>query len=273
MAVARGVRLGAAESKQTAALFGGAVELYEASGSGSAAVSAAATSLLSRRKVQVLIAAEAEDVDALSQFAESHNLVFMNAASRRASFRSACRRNTFHVEASDVAYQNARALVRNERSISAAGRSGPSAKNDSAMLWSEALERFGASQLNARYHTMFNADMEASAWAGWIAVKTVAEAALRAKSAEPRDIVRFMESPSTQFDGHKGWPLTFRRADHQLRQPLYIVVSSNAAAAPGASGIQDVPDIRQLSGGQNPAALLDRLNAHPGARGCSWLPL
>jgi hypothetical protein len=112
LSVARGVRLGAAESKQTTALFGGDVELFEAPGTGAAGVNAAANLLLSRRKVQILIAAAAEDVETLSQFAELHKLLSMNAASRHASLRSACHRNTFHVETPDIAYLNAKALAR-----------------------------------------------------------------------------------------------------------------------------------------------------------------
>jgi ABC-type branched-subunit amino acid transport system substrate-binding protein len=273
LSVARGARLGAAESKRTAALFGGDVQLYDIAASGQAALNVAAVQMLSRGKVHVLISAAAEDVDALSRFAEEHNLIFMNAASRRGSLRSACRRHTFHVEAPDVAYQNALALGRRQiaepRGIPRTG-----AASDPVVLWSGALVRFGASQINARYRAMFNTDMDAGAWAGWIAVKIAAEAALRAGSAQPKSLITYLEASSTQFDGHKGWPLTFRRADHQLRQPLYIVAASGTARRGNASSIQDVPDIGQLSSGmQEPSTLLDRLNARPGNRACGWLPL
>src|SRR2546423_5128774 len=96
--VERGVRLGAAESKQTAALFGDNVDIYEADGAGAAA-GAAAARLLSARKVQVVIGASGADADALPKFAESHHLLFVNAASRSHALRAACRRYTFHVEA------------------------------------------------------------------------------------------------------------------------------------------------------------------------------
>jgi ABC-type branched-subunit amino acid transport system substrate-binding protein len=274
LSAARGVRLGAAESKQTAALFGGSVELYEATGSGAAGVNTAANQLLSQRKVQVLVAAAPEDVGIVSQFAELHKLAFMNVASRSTSLRSACRRYTFHVETPDVAYANAKALARGAAGAPATpSASAAMANPDSVMLWSSALERFGASQLNARYRTMFKAEMDAAAWAGWLAVKTVSEAGLRVRSADPQKLVGYLEAPSTQLDGHKGWPLTFRRADHQLRQPLYIVVASRDSRRTD-SAIRDVPDIRLLSSGtQSPAILLDRLLARRGSRACSWLQL
>jgi hypothetical protein len=272
LAAVRGVRLGASESRQTAALFGGTVDLYEAVANGAAGVDAAASQLLSRRKVHVLLAASAEDAATLSQFAELHKLAFMNIASRSISLRSACRRYTFHVETAEVAYRNAKALARG--GAAALSTPGTSPAADSVVLWSSSLERFGASQLNARYRTMFNGAMDGAAWAGWLAVKTVSEAALRARSADPTRIVAYLEAPSTQFDGHKGWPLNFRRSDHQLRQPLYIVVAAKGSRLRDATPVTDIPDTRLLSSGtQNPATLLDKLLAGPGSHTCSWLPL
>ena len=275
LSTSQGVRLGAAESKQTAALFGGSVDLYEEVASGAAGANAAAAKLLAKRKVHVLIAAAAEDVATLSQFAELNRVAFMNIASRSASLRSACRRYTFHIETPATAYQNASALAATQAEKPTTPRGSSALMNvDSVVLWSPLLERFGASQLNDRYRAMFNGRMDAAAWAGWIAVKTVSEAALRARSTDPQKILRYLEAPSTQFDGHKGWPLTFRRSDHQLRQPLYIVAAGKGSRSAGAPPIRDVPDVKLLSSGSNnPVSLLDKLLARPGSRGCSWLPL
>jgi ABC-type branched-subunit amino acid transport system substrate-binding protein len=254
--IARGVRLGAAESKQTAALFGDDVELYEVDGASGGAVSAAER-LLSVRKIQVLISASVADADALSSFAESRHILFMNAASRAQSVRSACRRHTFHVEATDTMYAKA----------------APNSR-DSVSLWAPGLERFGASQLNDRYHVRYETGMNGSAWAGWIAVKVVAEAALRTRSTSPAELLAYMEAPTSQFDGHKGWPLTFRDSDHQLRQPLYIA----SRVEGGAYRFRDVPELRADSstytvpdtGTRATDRVLDRLIAVPGARQCAW---
>jgi ABC-type branched-subunit amino acid transport system substrate-binding protein len=253
--IARGVRLGAAESKQTAALFGDDVELYEADGASGGALPAAER-LSSARKIQVLIIASVADTDALSSFAESRHILFMNAASRAPSVRAACRRHTFHVEATDIMYAN---VARDSR--------------DSVSLWAPGLERFGASQLNDRYHARYETGMNGSAWAGWIAVKVVAEAALRTRSTSPAALLAYMEAPTTQFDGHKGWPLTFRGSDHQLRQPLYI---ANRVEG-GAYRFRDVPELRADSstytvgntGTRATDRLLDRLIEAPGARQCA----
>jgi ABC-type branched-subunit amino acid transport system substrate-binding protein len=242
-AVARGVRLGAAEANQTAALFGGNVDLFEASGTGAAAI-AAAKNLLSGRKVQVLVAASAPDVDAISRFAESRRVIFLNAASRAESLRSACRRFTFHIEGTDGMYLNAARIGLPARATSASIIARASLQRaDSVVLWGPTLERFGASQINARYRDKYHREMDGSAWAGWAAVKIAADAALRAQTTSPARLLAYLELPSTEFDGHKGWPLTFRAADHQLRQPLYIVVTTNAGGR-RVQSYRDVPELR-----------------------------
>jgi ABC-type branched-subunit amino acid transport system substrate-binding protein len=242
--VARGVRLGAAEANQTAALFGGDVQLFEANGSGVGAI-AAANNLLSARKVQILVGASAADADALSRLAESRGIIFLNAASRAESLRSACRRFTFHIEATDGMYSNAAhgQQTARSRSLPAATRV-PVQRVDSVVLWGPTLDRFGASQINERYRDKYHEGMDGSAWAGWAAVKIATDAALRAQSTIPAKLVAYLESPSTEFDGHKGWPLTFRVADHQLRQPLYIVVTANT----GGRRVQSYHDVPELRG-------------------------
>jgi ABC-type branched-subunit amino acid transport system substrate-binding protein len=273
--IARGVRLGAAESKQTAALFGDNVDIYEGDGAGAAAV-AAAERLLFARKVQVLIGASAADVDALSRFAEAHHLLFVNAASRSQALRAACRRYTFHVEGTDAMYANAAEASHHwpvTISASASERAAVSGQ-DSVTLWGPSLERFGASQLNGRYRDRYHLWMDGFAWAGWAAAKFAAEAALRTHSTLPEKLMAYLESPASQFDGHKGWPLTFRIADHQLRQPLYIATLMGA----GGYRFRDVPELRDdfspgATGNSGPRPrypMLDSLIASPGARACKW---
>jgi hypothetical protein len=249
---ARGVRLGAAEAKQTANLFGNDVELYDATTHTTA--TAAATQLLSARQVQVLIASSPEDVESLSRFAEAHHILFLNVASRAQALRAACRRFTFHIEATDEMYANASRVQGGpvSRTMSSARAVDP------VLLWGPTLERYGASQINDRYKDKYGAGMDGSAWAGWAAVKFVAEAALRTRSTDPSRLLAYLEAPDTQFDGHKGWPLSFRRADHQLRQPLYASTSTAPIAnggrsrtePPASAGppLRAIPELRASTG-------------------------
>jgi ABC-type branched-subunit amino acid transport system substrate-binding protein len=273
-ASARGVRLGAAEAKQTAKLFGANVELYEASGSGSGAV-AAARRLSSARQVQLLIGSSAADADALSRYAESREILFFNVASRAPALRSACRRHTFHIEASEGMYAAGLRLAEEHPVISARTGTPPAAAYpDSPLLWSPYLQRFGAAQINDRYRTKYLVPMDGSAWAGWAAVKIAAEAALRVGSTQPSKLLGYLESPDTKFDGHKGWPLTFRIADHQLRQPVYLALRSGMTGQP-REAVTDIPELRAVSDtserGEVRGAndVLDRLSA-PAPPPCPW---
>ena len=231
--ILRGVRLGAAEARQTANLFGGDVLLFEETSAGDPL--SAANKLLARRQVQILIGSSATDAEALSRFAESRRLIFFNTASRAPALRDACRRYTFHIEASDAMYDNAlkRGAVPGE------------VGTERAVLWSPVLERYGASQVNDRYRAKYAAGMDGSAWAGWVAVKIASEAALRAHSAKADAILSYLESPATTFDGHKGWPLSFRSSDQQLRQPLYVLQRPGQPA--DAMRERDVPELRELA--------------------------
>jgi len=253
-----GVRFGAAEAKQTANLFGGDVLLFEAIGAPDP--TRAAQKLLSERKVEILLGSSAQDADALSRFADSHRLIFLNVASRAPSLRASCRRYTFHVEASDSMYSIA---------ARTAGRQFAPTSN-SVVLWAPTLERYGASQINDRYRAWHRSPMDAGAWAGWVAVKIAAEAALRARSSRAEAILSYLESPAASFDGHKGWPLSFRLADHQLRQPLYVLSPSTAGASRVA--VRETPQVSAMAEGDGiPGAnrALDILM--PSSPGCSWV--
>jgi len=266
--VERGVRLGAGEARQTANLFGNDVQLYEETAGNDALASAELLS--SRRKVQVLIGSSPTDVDALSKFAEQHHILFFNVASRANSLRAACRRYTFHVEGSEGMYANA--ALPGGTSTGFSARTSSRDGKDSVVLWGSTLERYGAVQINDRYRAKYAMGMDGAAWAGWAAIKIASEAALRARSSEPARMLAFLENPGTTFDGHKGWPLSFRIVDHQLRQPMYVI--SRSASKPGEPSLREVPDLRASSpgAGRDESAqlnqALDRLIASPTAPRC-----
>ena len=90
-----------------------------------------------------------------------------------------------------------------------------------AVGWHHELERFSGRELNGRFRRRWNAPMTETSWAAWAALKLVGEAVVRTGASDGDALVAFLES-APPFDGHKGEALTFRRWDHQLRQPLYV---------------------------------------------------
>jgi ABC transporter substrate binding protein (PQQ-dependent alcohol dehydrogenase system) len=137
--------------------------------------------------------------------------------------------------------------------------SGGGASAANTVLWAGTLERYGASQINNRFRARYQTPMDGGAWAGWVAVKIAAEAALRAHSVKAGAILSYLETPSTTFDGHKGWPLSFRSWDHQLRQPLYAVAAGRVVA--------ELPDVGR-NADQSMREELDKFGDPAGSAGC-----
>jgi hypothetical protein len=122
------------------------------------------------------------------------------------------------------------------------------------VAWHPALERFGAAQLNERYRKRFGTDMDERAWAGWLSIKVLLDAALQTATSDRCTLERFFLSAAGRFDGHKGVPLFFDPQTRELVQPLYTarqsgepeMVSmrpSNAATSrvPGVAGRSCAP--------------------------------
>lgn len=232
----RGVTLGVEEAARTGELFGRAIELR----TGDAAEGRVGTD-----GVAALVGGwDEESCRELGALADSAGVLFLNVGCTADALRGAeCRRGTIHVEASDAMRRDA-----------AAGRGAGGADAAGAVLWHPSLERFGAAQLNDRFRARFAAEMDGPAWAGWMAVKVLWEASLRARATDPAAIRAHLEAAGTRFDGHKGWPLSIRPRDRQLRQPLYLV----APAEGGTRVVGEVPT-RPAEGGPPANELLDRL--------------
>ena len=116
-----------------------------------------------------------------------------------------------------------------------AGAGGPAAYW--VVGWHHTLERFSARELNGRFRRKFGSPLGEIGWAAWAAVKLVGEAVVRGGASNAAALVAYLES-APPFDGHKGRALTFRKWDHQLRQPLYVI-----GPRPGGATGGDAPPV------------------------------
>jgi len=205
-----GVELGIDEAKHAATLFGGEVILFPF------APTAIGTTPISAVILGV------DDVDAASaamRRAADRGIACLNTACSSDTLRAkACNASLFHVVPSDAMYRDA---LRQAKAPAGAF----------AAAWDPSLVRFGADTLNARFQARFGRPMTSDTWCGWVAVKMLWESALRARSAESRALIGYLGADTTQFDGHKGRPLSFRAWDHQLRQPVYVLRRDDRASA------------------------------------------
>jgi ABC-type branched-subunit amino acid transport system substrate-binding protein len=89
--------------------------------------------------------------------------------------------------------------------------------------WEATLSDNGAQRLNLRFLGRFGQAMDPSAWAAYMGIKILAEAATKTGSTKSTDLIKYMENPQTTFDIDKGAGTSFRSWNHQMRQPLYLV--------------------------------------------------
>jgi len=120
------------------------------------------------------------------------------------------------------------------------------------VMWHHTLEKYSARDLNNRYRRRFGERLDGASWSAWAALKLVGEAMLRAGTT-PQALLEYLEA-DPPFDGHKGRPLTFRKWDHQLRQPMYLAQAKKAA--PGESGPSGVEVIAEVPRGDLDAIVL-----------------
>jgi ABC transporter substrate binding protein (PQQ-dependent alcohol dehydrogenase system) len=90
------------------------------------------------------------------------------------------------------------------------------------MSWHAALEQWGATQFQNRFRRLANRPMRALDYNVWVAVRSVGEAATRAKSKTPEALIAYLKSPEFDLAAFKGRKLSYRPWDGQLRQPILV---------------------------------------------------
>ena len=137
--------------------------------------------------------------------------------------------------------------------------------------WHDGLFRFSARELNSRFRKRFDQPMDSRAWANWAAVKMIGEAVVRTADAQGPHLVRYFES-EPPFDGHKGESLTFRKWNHQLRQPIYLLapaVDDSDSPKRHFEPIAQVP----VSGIDFEGDRIDSIGISQSDTGCAFEPL
>jgi PQQ-dependent catabolism-associated beta-propeller protein len=215
---ARGVELGAAEAAWTGELLGRPLEV-ETVRARSPREAERAVERLARGGATAIVGGFDEPTcRTLGEVAAREGVLFLNLGCRGEALRDSAGATTYHVEASEAMYR--RALGEAD---------GDEAGDIEPVLWHGALTRFGAEQLNERFERRFSARATPAAWAGWMALKVIAEAALRTHGAGADVLAAHLAGEAADFDGHKGRALRFGTGDHQLQQPLYLLDRGRAA--------------------------------------------
>ena len=92
----------------------------------------------------------------------------------------------------------------------------------SSDAWQPAFEQFGSMSLHSAFEKLAGRRITTRDYLNWLAVKTVAEPAVRLKTADPATITAQFLDPEFKTPGFKGIGLNFRSWNQQMRQPMLI---------------------------------------------------
>lgn len=119
-----------------------------------------------------------------------------------------------------------------------------------ALEWQAQYERYGAPQLSRRFQKATGRAMQATDWAGWVAGRALANAALTLRQADPQALRQALGTVSV--DGAKGVALQFRPWDRQLRQPLLLSDGQGVQAQAPAEGVLHPRNVLDTLGADEP---------------------
>ncbi len=88
--------------------------------------------------------------------------------------------------------------------------------------WHRTHERWGAVQMQNRFYKQAGRWMNDVDYASWLAVRAIGEAVTRTNSINLHEIKDYLLSEQFSLAGFKGVKLTFRKWNHQLRQPILL---------------------------------------------------
>jgi ABC transporter substrate binding protein (PQQ-dependent alcohol dehydrogenase system) len=91
--------------------------------------------------------------------------------------------------------------------------------------WHPAHEQWGATQFQNRFLRLANRTMRPLDYDVWVAIRSIGEAATRARSAAAKDLISYVKSADFDLAAFKGRKLTYRAWNGQLRQPILIATA------------------------------------------------
>lgn len=91
-----------------------------------------------------------------------------------------------------------------------------------ALSWHPALELWGGTQFQNRFHRLTQRLMTSLDYDAWLAVRVIGEAATRKNTKDFKTLSTFIRAPEFEVAAFKGVKTTFRAWNGQLRQPLIV---------------------------------------------------
>ncbi len=157
-----------------------------------------------------------------------------NLSDENNSLRENCITNLFHAILSQKMRDDAVAQWLQKNADSKATAAG----------WHKDFKKYAASQVNKRFTDLHEKAMDDSGYAGWIAMKAVADAVARTSSIDGAKLMTFLKNDLV-MDGAKGLKMNFRSTG-QLRQMLLLVDEGKIVGEAPVRGVVDTTDLETL---------------------------
>lgn len=103
--------------------------------------------------------------------------------------------------------------------------------------WHRTHEAWGALQLQNRFRQQAGRWMNEEDYGAWLAARAIGEAATRAQSVEFDKVKAYLLGGEFALAGFKGVPLSFRRWDLQLRQPVLVAADRSLVTVAPVEGV------------------------------------
>ena len=91
-----------------------------------------------------------------------------------------------------------------------------------AVAWHPLFREYAARGIQYRFHLAAARDMTERDYGNWLAASIIGEAVTRSRKTDAASIKSFLLSDQFSIPANKGEGLSFRRWDHQMRQPLLL---------------------------------------------------
>ncbi|NOQ94733.1 MAG: hypothetical protein GQ547_08895 [Methylophaga sp.] len=174
----------------------------------------------------LLLATDSQRVLSIAQSKQFSGVPVFNLTSDDDALRAACVDNLLSITASNKMKQDAVAQMLKKNPESKAHAQG----------WHKDFRKFAASQLNSRFTKAHGVIMDDDSWAGWAAVKLLADTVARTQSMDAGVMLKYLKN-DIAFDGQKGAGSTFRDTG-QLRQLVLMVENNKIVAEAPLRGVK-----------------------------------
>ena len=106
-----------------------------------------------------------------------------------------------------------------------------------ALSWHRVIEQWGAAQLQTRFTKLTSRYMNEIDFNGYLAVRSVAQAVHKTKSASIETLSTYIRSADFKLAAYKGRKLSFRSWNGQLRMPMALVQPHGLVSQSPQAGI------------------------------------